>query len=241
MALPKITTPFYDMKLPSSQEVIKYRPFLVKEEKLLLMAMEGNNQTEIANVMKQIITNCTDNKVDVKNLPMFDVEYLFLQLRIKSIDDVVQVKLRCEKCKDGFDSKIDLKKINVKFPKEKQDFKIQLNSDVGIVMKYPTLDMMSDMKEGSTENTEMIFSTISQCIDYIYDEEQVYKDFTKEELNEFIDSLPQEQFKKISTFFENMPKLQHIVKFDCPKCKEKNKIKLTGLNDFFVSASPTTV
>jgi len=241
MALPKIATPFYEMKLPSNNKTIKYRPFLVKEEKLLLMAMESNNQTEISNVMKQIIVNCTDNKVDVNHLPMFDIEYLFLQLRIKSIDDVAEIKLPCEKCNENYDVKINLKEIDVNFPEEKIEFKIQLNSDVGIVMKYPTLDIMSTTKQGEIENTETIFKTISGCVDYIYDEEQVYKNFTEKELNEFIDSLPQEQFKKISDFFENMPKLEHSVKFTCPKCKKKNDLKLTGLNDFFASASPITV
>jgi len=241
MALPKIATPFHEMELPSTGETIKYRPFLVKEEKLLLMAMEGNSQVEIANVMKQIITNCTDNKVDVENLPMFDVEYLFLQLRIKSVDDIAEVMLSCKKCNETNKSKINLKDIKVNLPEEKQDFKLQLNSDIGIVMKYPTLSVMSDMKGGEQENTETIFKTIIKCIDYIYDEKQVYKNFTEEELNEFIDSLPQEQFKKISEFFENMPKLEHTVKFTCPKCKTKNSFKLTGLQDFFDSASPTTV
>jgi hypothetical protein len=240
MALPKINTPFYDMELPSTGKKIKYRPFLVKEEKLLLMAMESGKQADVSNVMKQIIGNCTDGKVDVDNLPMFDIEYLFLQLRIKSIDDIVNVNLKCGGCNEGFNAKVDLKDVGVIFPEEKQEFKIQLTSDVGVVMKYPTLDLMKDVKPGEESSPEFIFDTITRCIDSIYDEEQVYNDFDRNEIDEFIDSLPQEQFKKISTFFENMPKVQHEIKFTCPKCKKKNKIKLTGLQDFFDSASLTT-
>ena len=240
MALPKIATPFYEMKLPSSGATIKYRPFLVKEEKLLLMAMESGEQTEISNVMKQIIGNCTDNKVDVESIPMFDIEYLFLQLRIKSIDDFAEISLKCQECQESFTSKIDLKTVGVKGAKEKQDFKIQLTSDVGMIMKYPTLDMMENMKAGDEKKSAFIFNTITKCVASIYDEEQVYDDFTKEEIDEFVESLPQEQFKKISDFFENMPKLQHTVKYSCPKCSKKNKITITGLQDFFDSPSLTT-
>ena len=205
------------------------------------MAMESGEQKEIANVVKQIITNCTDEKVAVDDLPMFDLEYLFLQIRIKSVEDKVDVNLTCKKCNETFKSSVDLKPIEVHFPTEKQDFKIQLTSDVGLTMKYPTLDMMSDMKPGEENSPEFIFSTISKCIDNVYDEEQVYNDFSKKELEEFVDSLPQEQFKKISNFFEEMPKLQHEIKFTCPKCKAKNTAMLTGLQDFFDSASPITV
>tara|TARA_Y100000593_G_C4299910_1_gene332770 strand:+ start:1061 stop:1786 length:726 start_codon:yes stop_codon:yes gene_type:complete len=241
MALPKIATPFYEMKLPSTGETVKYRPFLVKEEKLLLMAMEGGKQKEISNVVKQIINNCTEGKISVEELPMFDIEYLFLQIRIKSVEDTVDISLSCNKCNESFSSTVDLKPIEVHFPDKKQSFKIQLTSDVGLTMKYPTLDMMSDMKPGDETKPEFIFDTISKCIDNIYDEEQVYNDFNKTELEEFVDSLPQEQFKKISDFFEEMPKLQHEIKFSCPKCKHKNTAMLTGLQDFFDSASPTTV
>ena len=241
MALPKIATPFYELKLPSTGETVKYRPFLVKEEKLLLMAMEGGKQKEIANVVKQIINNCVDGKVDVDTLAMFDIEYLFLQLRSQSVEDTVDVNIGCDKCAEKIGVKVDLKKVNVNFPEENQEFKIQLTSDVGLVMKYPTLDMMSGMKPGAEASPEFVFDTISKCIDSIYDEEQIYNDFSKKELDDFIDSLPQEQFKKISEFFEKMPKLQHDINFTCPKCKKKNTATLVGLQDFFESASPITV
>jgi DNA-directed RNA polymerase subunit M/transcription elongation factor TFIIS len=241
MALPKIATPTYDLKLPSNGEKVAYRPFLVKEEKLLLMAMEDGNQSAIASTLKQIIHNCTDGKVDVETLPMFDVEYLFLQLRIKSVEEVSEFTLKCRKCSEEFNSKINLNDVEVKFPEEKQDFKIQLTSDVGIIMKYPTLALMADSAlDVQDENTESLFNMISNCVDSIYDEEQVYNDFTKQEVDEFMENLPQEQFKKISKFFENMPKLKHDIKFNCPKCKTKNSITIQGLQDFFDSASLTT-
>ncbi len=227
------------MKLPSTGEPVKYRPFLVKEEKILLMAMESGKQKDIQNALNQIINSCTDGKLDVVELPMFDIEYLFLQLRIKSVEDKAKVTLKCERCGEPVGSEIDLNKVQVQFPEEKTNFNIPLTSDVGVTMKYPTMKMMKNMGN-DTENAEQMFDLIATCVDSIYDGEQVYKDFTKKEVNEFIGELPQEQFKKISAFFENMPKLKHDVKFTCPKCKAKNELSIQGLQDFFESASLTT-
>ena len=241
MALPKINTPYYDMKLPSSGETVRYRPFLVKEEKLLLMAMEGGKQEEVSRTLQQIITNCTDGKVDVHKLPMFDVEYLFLQLRIKSVEDFANIQVKCKACANSVGSKVDLNKVKVKFPEKEVNFKVQLNSDIGVILKYPTMDMVRDIQAADAENTEYLFDLISSCIESIYDEEQVYNEFNKKEIDEFIESLPQEAFKNISDFFENVPKLQHDIKFACPKCKEKNTVTVTGLQDFFESASLTTI
>ena len=238
MALPKISTPFYETKLPSTGEALKYRPFLVKEEKLLLMAMEGGKQSEISNALRQIINNCTDGAVDVDNLPMFDVEFLFLQLRIKSIEEVAKIQVKCEHCGEATNASIDLKKVKVHFPKKKTDVRIQLNESIGVTMKYPTLGVVKESPEEG--DAQALFELISSCIDNIYDEEQIYNDFTKDEVNEFIENLPQEQFKKISDFFENMPKLQHDLNWTCPACGEKNSVRLSGLQDFFESASLTT-
>ena len=179
MALPKIATPTYELNLPSTGEKVTYRPFLVKEEKLLLMAMEDGNQTAIAQTLKQIILNCTEGKLNVEDLPMFDIEYLFLQLRIKSVDEVSQVTLKCQHCSEEFGTKINLPDVKVQYPEEKQDFKIQLTSEVGVIMKYPTLSVMSDANlQPENENTESIFALLANCVESIYDEEQVYKDFT---------------------------------------------------------------
>jgi len=239
MALPKINTPFYELTLPSTGETVKYRPFLVKEEKLLLLAMESGKQKEISNVLRQIITNCTDGAVEVNKLPIFDVEYLFLQLRIKSVEDVAKISLECGECGEATTINVDLKKVKVKFPEKKVDFKVQLTSDIGCTLVFPTLDMIKDNEEGM-ESAAQLFELICNCIETIYDEDQVYKDFTKKEVNEFIENLPQEHFKKISAFFENMPKLEHEVKFTCPHCGAKNTFVLSGLQNFFESASLTT-
>jgi len=239
MALPKIATPKYEMTLPSTGEKVSYRPFLVKEEKLLLMAMESGKQKEVIRTVKNLIQNCTDGTLKVDTLPMFDVEYLFLQLRIKSVEDTVELNLKCEKCGEPIKMKLDLKKVNVVFPKKKVDFTVSLTSDIGVKMKYPTLDMMAEMKPGDETKPEFIFDTISKCIESVYDGEQVYNDFTKKELDEFIDSLPQEHFKKVTEFFESMPKLKHDIEWTCPKDGHKNKIELSGLNDFFGSPSLT--
>ena len=241
MALPKIATPFYELNVPSNGKTIKYRPFLVKEEKILLMAMESGKDGEVSNALKQIIKNCTDGQVDVEELPMFDIEYIFLQLRTKSVDEVSSVTISCKECREPFRLDLNLNDIKVHFPEKKQDFKIQLTSDVGIIMKYPTMTMVKNVTEGDTESSGFLFDIISTCVESIYDEEQVYNEFSKEEIDDFVDNLPQEQFKKISDFFENMPKLKHDVKFTCPKCKHKNKSTLAGLQDFFGSASLTTV
>ena len=203
------------------------------------MAMEGGKQKEISNALRQIITNCTDGDVEVDKLPMFDVEYLFLQLRIKSVEDMAKVSLKCGKCDAGeVSAKIDLKTVKVEFPEDKQQFKIQLTSDVGLTLKYPTLSMVGTDEE--LETAEQMFDLICMCVESIYDEEQVYNDFSKKEVNDFLENLPQEHFKKISGFFENMPKLKHTVKFTCPDCKKKNSYTLSGLQDFFESASLTT-
>ena len=239
MALPKIATPTYEMTLPSTGEKVSYRPFLVKEEKLLLMAMESGKQKEVIRTVKSLIQNCTDGKLKVDTLPMFDVEYLFLQLRIKSVEDTVELNLKCAKCGEPVTMKMDLKKVKVVFPDKKVDFNISLTSDIGMKMKYPTLDMMAEMKPGDETKPEFIFETIGKCVESVYDGEQVYSDFSKKELDDFIDSLPQEQFKKVTEFFENMPKLKHDIEWTCPKDGHKNKIELSGLNDFFGSPSLT--
>lgn len=240
MALPKIATPTYELSLPSSGEKVEYRPFLVKEEKLLLMAMESGEQKEIANTVKKLISNCTNDKLKIDDLPMFDIEYLFMQLRIKSVEDTVEINPKCNKCGESVKMKMDLKKVQVVKPKGKIDFNISLTSDIGLTMKYPTLDMMSDMKPGDEAKSDFIFNTIGKCVESVYDNEQVYNDFSKKELDDFIDSLPQDQFKKVTEFFDKMPKLKHDIKFDCPSCKHENSIELSGLQDFFESPSPIT-
>ena len=246
MALPKLTTPYYTMNLPSTGEEVKFRPFLVKEEKILLLAMESEDQQEMANALEQIITNCTDGKIDVTTMPLFDVEYLFLQLRIKSVDTETKLSIRCENdvC-PPLTIKLDLDKVKVSNLEKEQDFKIELTKDVGLMLKYPTLDMgkATVNTEEDQNKSSYMFEVIIDCIDSIYDEEQSYKasETPREEIADFLDALSSEQFQKVVSFFERMPKLEHKTQITCPHCKRKNKIVLQGLQDFFESASPTTV
>jgi len=236
MALPTINTPTYELEIPSTDEKIKYRPFLVKEEKILMIAMEGANQNDIINAVKEIVLACTFNKLDISNMPMFDLEYVFLQIRAKSVGEVSQVKLRCPDDNETFaEVEIDLTKVKVQVD-DNHTNKIELTDDMGIVMKYPTVDTFG--KSGVTEVTaENMIDVISSCIHQIYEKkgEVVYdaKDSTRKELNDFVEQCNAQQFKEIQSFFDTMPRLKHTVKVKNPKTKVESDIELNGLNDFF--------
>ena len=176
MALPKLSTPYYTMKLPSSGEEVKFRPFLVKEEKILLLAMESEDQKEMATALEQIITNCTDGKVDVNTIPLFDVEYLFLQLRIRSVENEAKLQVRCtdDAC-PPLQLKVDLNKVKVSNLDKKQNFKVELTNNIGLMMKYPTLDMSSAQTTQTEDRASYMFDVITDCIESIYDEDQIYK------------------------------------------------------------------
>jgi len=230
MALPSISTPEFSTKIPSTGEEIKYRPFLVKEEKILLMAMEGNDPKEIETAVKNILKSCILNEIQVDDLAMFDLEYLFLQLRGKSVGEVVELTITHpdKECKHRTDVSInvdDIQIINLG-----NDKKIMLTDDIGVMMKYPT---MGDAMSMSSENTDAVFDILAKCIDYVFDQEDVYNDFTQEELVEWINGLNQEQFQRILKFFELMPKLSHTLEWTCAECGEKDSIVIEGLNNFF--------
>jgi len=243
MALPKLSTPYFTMNLPSTGEEVKYRPFLVKEEKILLLAMESEDQKQMADALEQIITNCTDGKLNVKTIPLFDVEYLFLQLRIKSVENEAKLQVRCkdDRC-SPITLNLDLNKVKVSNLDKKQEFKVELTKDVGLMMKYPSLDMSKASSTQAEDKSSYMFEVITDCIDSIYDEEQMYKssETPREEITDFLDALSSDQFQKVVSFFEGMPKLEHKTVVTCPTCKKKNKVVLQGLQDFFASASPTT-
>ena len=237
MALPKINTPTYELEVPSTNEKIKYRPFLVKEEKILLIAMESNENNQILQAVKDIVLECTFNKLDLGDMPMFDVEYIFLQIRGKSVGEVSKLKLLCEDDGETYANvEVDLNDINVEVS-ENHTNKIELTDEMGIIMKYPTLDAFNDT--GISEiNSKNMLDVISSCILQIYDKkgEEVFdaKDQTQEELTNFIGDLNSKQFKDLQNFFETMPKLQHTVIVKNPKTEVENKVVLQGLNDFFV-------
>ena len=236
MALPKLTTPTYELEIPSTDEKIKYRPFLVKEEKILMMAMESKSSADITQAVKDIVMECTFNKVDISNLPMFDVEYIFLNIRSKSVGEVSKLKILCQD--DGktyADVELDLNEVKVQVGDDHTN-KIELTEDMGLIMKYPTIDSFSETGIRDINPSNML-DVISTCILQIYEKkgEKTYdpKDQTKKELTEFIEQLNTKQFKDVQKFFETMPKLKHEITVKNPKTKKENKVTLTGLNDFF--------
>jgi len=236
MALPKLTTPTYELEIPSTDEKIKYRPFLVKEEKILMMAMESKENADITQAVKDIVSECTFNKVKIDDMPMFDVEYIFLQIRSKSVGEVSKLKLLCPDDKKTY-AEIDLNLTEVKVQVgEDHTNKIELENGMGIIMTYPTIDSFS--KSGIKDiNASNMLDVISNCILQIYEKngEKTYdpKDQTKKELTDFIEQLNTKQFKEVQKFFETMPKLKHEITIKNPKTKKESKVTLTGLNDFF--------
>ena len=236
MALPKLNTPTYELEVPSTDEKIKYRPFLVKEEKILLMAMESGKNEDIVQAVKDIVLACTFDKLDVSNLPMFDVEYIFLNIRAKSVGEISKLKLLAPDDKKTYvDTEINLTEVKVQVD-DNHTNKIELENDMGIIMTYPTID--SFMESGiQTVTASNMLDIISSCILQIYEKkgEKVYnsKDQTKKELTEFIESMNTKQFKQVQVFFDTMPKLKHTIKITNPKTKKTSDVTLSGLNDFF--------
>ena len=237
MALPKLNVPVYEAVLPSTEKVIKYRPFLVKEEKLLLTAQESGEDAVLPAV-KQIIKNCVQGELDVDNMPVFDIEYLFLRLRAKSVGEEVTLGLKPWGCpqNDGklcnvtTEVSINLDEIECKKDKTHTS-KIMLDNKIGIMMKYPDI---SQLNTKGSEN-EMGFEVIKKCINMIFTEEETHErdSFSDKELDDFIDSLNTKQMEKIKNFFDTMPVLKHTVKYTCKTCDEEKETTLQGLQSFF--------
>ena len=237
MALPKLTTPTYELEVPSTDEKIKYRPFLVREEKILLMAMESEKTEDVIQAVKDIVSECTFNKVDLGKMPIFDVEYIFLNIRAKSVGEVSNLRLLCPDDGETYaDVEVNLSEVAVQVEKDHTN-KIELTDEMGIYMKYPTIDSFSTT--GITDVTASnMLEVITTCIAQIYDKkgEDVFdaKDQTQEELVEFIEQLNTKQFRDVQKFFDTMPKLKHTVKIKNPKTEVETDVLLQGLNDFFV-------
>ena len=232
MSLPKLNVTIHETVLPSTDTVIKFRPFLVKEEKLLLTAMEDTSQSSMMNAVKVIINNCVQEKLDVERLPIFDIEYLFLQLRAKSVGEVIEVGVKCPEFDFSIPTEINTEEIKVSKP-EGHDRKIMITDEIGIVLSYPIMST-----EGLKDEDGM--KIIKDCIDMIFTEEETHEkgSFSDEELTEFVESMDTQQFTKIRSFFEAMPKISHDVKLNCPQCKEKGEegehtVTLQGLTSFF--------
>ena len=236
MALPKLTTPTYELEIPSTDEKIKYRPFLVKEEKILMMALESKSSADITQAVKDIVMECTFNKVKIDAMPMFDVEYIFLSIRSKSVGEVSKLRLLCPDDEKTYaDVELNLNEVKVQVG-DNHTNKIDLGNDMGMIMKYPTIDSFSESGIKDINPSNML-DVISTCILQIFEKkgEKVYdtKDQTKQELTEFIESLNTKQCKDVQNFFETMPKLKHDITIKNPKTKVESKITLAGLNDFF--------
>ena len=237
MALPIMNTPTYELVIPSSKKKIKYRPFLVKEEKALLIAQQSDDATTMASTLKGVISACTFEKIDVNSLAMFDIEYIFCQLRAKSVGEISELAFNCLECNDPkgkITVNIDLTKVDVKLDPN-HTTKIDLFDDVGVTMKYPDFELINKLKNVDENDMNAVFDIIVQCIDSIYTDDQIYAaiDSSKEELTSFLDNLTQEQFAKIQNFFETMPRLEHTIEFDCPNCGFHHKHVLQGLDSFF--------
>ena len=242
MALPILETATYELTLPSADVVVKYRPFLVKEEKVLLQALESNDDVEIKNAIIDIVSTCTFGQVNAKALPTFDLEYVFLQVRSKSVGEVANIRLLCPDDKETYVTKeVDLSKVEVQVDDEHTN-EIKISDTIKMIMKYPTIDTVDPKLNVKGMKTQQVFDMITGCIHSIIDGEKEHfvKDYTKDELNKFIESLDRKSFDKLNKFFDTMPQLRHEIEVENPKTKVKSKIVLKGAQDFFVLPSLTT-
>ena len=238
MPLPKISTPTYEFVLPSSNKKIKYRPFLVKEEKVLILAMESQDTSTVANAVKDVLASCILSRgIKVQKLSTFDIEYLFLNIRGKSVGEKIEVMVTCpDDGKTQVPTSINIDEIKV-IVDEKHNKDIKLDDQYTLRMRYPSLDefVKNNFATAADVSVDDTFDLISSCIDQVYSEEESWTaaDCTKKELSQFVESLNSNQFKEIETFFETMPKLSHTVKVINPNTKKENEIVLEGLQNFF--------
>ena len=238
MPLPKIATPTYELELPSTGQTIEYRPFLVKEEKLLVLALESEDVKEITTAIKNVIKSCINTKgIKVDTLPTFDIEYLFLNIRGKSVGEDIEVKLLCPDDNETYvPVNIPIDEIGV-VRNDEHTNKIKLDNSLMMEMKYPSLAefIKNNFDFNGNVNMDQSFDLIGSCIDKIYNAEEVWTaaDCTKKEINSFLEQMNSSQFKEIETFFETMPKLSHTVKVKNPKTKVETEVVLEGLSSFF--------
>ena len=235
MALPKINNVLYDLELPSSGEVVEYRPFLVKEEKILLMALEGKDEKEMVKAIKQIITQCVaTEKFNINKLAMVDLEYLFLNIRGKAVGDVSTISLE-HKCGEVISLDIDLSKVEIVNNENISDL-VNLTEDIMIRLKPPSLDNVIGV--ANKNQIDVVMEIVRECLVEIIQGKDVFsaQDHTKEELDEFLNSLNSGQFQKIQTYYESLPKMKQDIEYTCPKCGETKKETLEGLASFFASA-----
>jgi hypothetical protein len=233
MALPKLDTPTYQLELPSNQQVVKYRPFLVKEQKILMMAQDADDKEDSYNMLAEIVDGCTFNNVDIKTMPIFDFEYLFMKIRCKSVGESAELSVLCPDDEvtrvpvtidlDGIDVQVEDGHSNV----------VGVNDSIKIVMRYPTVNDIKSVGEAETLNNVM--TLLKVCIHEIHDGDTIHNmiDVTSKELDEFIDSLPTETFEKMAIFFDTMPKLTHVIEVKNPKTEVTSEVVIQGMESFF--------
>ena len=237
MALPMSSTPTYMLTIPSSGKEVKYRPFLVREEKALMIAQQSEDPIVMVNTLKDVVKSCVVGDFNADELATFDLEYIFTQLRAKSVGETVDLIFPCDVCEDEkarVQISFDITKLQVeKTPNHES--KIHLFGDVGVVMKYPTMQVLKKLQNLDTNNLDDLFKIVAECIDYIYQGEELFygKEQSQEELLEFINNLTSEQFGKVQKFFETMPRLKQEVHYNCPVCNREHHKVLEGLQSFF--------
>ena len=231
MALPKLTTPTYELVLPSNGNKIKYRPFLVREHKVLLTMAEADN-SEVGRIIRELVDVCTFNKLNMLQLPHFDIEYIFMNLRAKSIGETVEVTVTCD-CGEKIPASFSIDSLQVE-KKPEHTNKIMINDSMGVEMRYPVIDDV--VAVFASNETDNVIDLITNCISGVFDTDNYWEtaDQTKEEISEFVLSLTKNQFDKIEQFFVTAPKIVQIIECDCPACGKHNTSRLEGLRNFFV-------
>lgn len=235
MPLPIVESPKYVLTIPSTGQSIEYRPFLVKEEKILLLAQESEKPQEMMSAIKEIVRACTFNLVDPNQLTSFDLEYIFLKLRAKSVGEITDIRCKCNYCEVYTEVSINIDEIQVSFPEKKVDNKIMLTDTIGVVLRHIRVNDITEIVNAGSANIEVVTCMIIASIESIFDENGVYdsENSSKEELNSFVNSLNRKQLGKIEEFVASAPKLEHEIKFQCTSCKKDNSSVVSGTQAFF--------
>jgi len=227
MALPVLTTPTFDLEVLSTKQKVRFRPFLVKEEKLLILAAESGDSAEMIKAMQNVVYSCSDGKLDGFELPFFDLQNLFVRIRAQSIGGITEFNLICGECGHKTETQVNLDEINLTVF-DNHTNKIMVTDDIGLVMKYPRAEV------GVDENLP-VFDLVVSCVDKIFTNEEIFnaEDETPEEVRRFVDSLTSEQFEKIVEFFITTPKMRHVIEYKCAKCETENVVVIDGVENFF--------
>tara|TARA_B100001059_G_scaffold158753_1_gene158373 strand:+ start:2066 stop:2773 length:708 start_codon:yes stop_codon:yes gene_type:complete len=234
MALPQVNSSKYSTKLPSTNETIEFRPYLVKEEKILMIAIESKDQKQMIRAMQDVIQACVYTQIDVKKLTTFDVEWMFVQLRAKSVGEKVDLKLKCTACETLNDIVCDLEKVYVSTPDEDVSNVINFSDTIGITVKHPAVDDVANLKQDA-ETMEGVMELMAKSVITIFDEDNVYnaEDEGLAEVVKFLENLNSAQFKKITDYYSNIPTVRSDLDFKCKSCGEENKLELKGIQNFF--------